>query len=221
MSECKPLEALFPGSAGGLVRAIFGETDRWWSLPELAIRAGAVAGQLRRPLTRLRHGGLLRTRRDAGRTWFQADPACPAFAELQSIVTKLTAKHGSSETILVVEDQPATAQITRILLESWGYAVREAHSGAEAIHIFERHESKIDLLLTDVIMPGITGPQLAGELLRRNPALPVVYMSGYPNEEVSGRDAAFLPKPFNPARLSRVIRQELDRAARRSDPPHH
>ncbi len=220
MHECKPLEALFPGPAGSVVRAVFGEPDRWWSLPELGLRAGAPAGQLRASLIRLRRGGLLRTRRDAGRTWFQADPACPAYAELQSIVTKLTADPGG-ETILVVEDQPATAQITRILLESWGYKVLEAHRGEEAIWLFERHEDRIHLLLTDVIMPGITGPQLAGELLRRNPALPVVYMSGYPNEEVSGREAAFLPKPFNPARLSRVIRQELDRASRRTNHPPH
>jgi two-component system, cell cycle sensor histidine kinase and response regulator CckA len=61
-------------------------------------------------------------------------------------------------------------------------------------------------------MPEMSGPQLADELQRRHPGLRVIFMSGYPNEELLKRDSsAFLPKPFNPASLSRVIRKELDR----------
>lgn len=200
---------------------MFGEPDRWWSMPELAGRAGVQAGSLRQHIAMLREGGMIRERQDENsRTWFQADPECPVFHELRSIVAKLApAKHGG-ETILVVEDQPATAQITRILLESWGYRVMEARSGGEAIGIYEHSDGKIDLLLTDVIMPGMNGPQLAEELLRRNPVLRVVYMSGYPSDELKDHTTAFLSKPFNPASLSKMIRKELDRpaVARRINP---
>src|SRR6185437_14278457 len=109
---------------------------------------------------------------------YQADPECPIFDELRSIVAKLAPKSRCSQTILVVEDQPATAQITRILLESWGYRVLEARGGVEALGIYDQCDGAIDLLLTDVIMPGMNGPQLAEELLNRNPELRIVYMSG-------------------------------------------
>jgi two-component system cell cycle sensor histidine kinase/response regulator CckA len=117
-----------------------------------------------------------------------------------------------------VEDQPATAQITRILLESWGYRVLEAHCGEEALAKFGNDGDGIQLLLTDVIMPGMSGPQLASELQQRKPELRVVFRSGYPSDQLNQPDAAFLPKPFNPAGLSRMVRKELDRpaAARRN-----
>jgi CheY-like chemotaxis protein len=132
---------------------------------------------------------------------------------MQSIFTKLTAQTDGAETILVVEDQPATAQITRILLESWGYKVFEAHCGEEALRMFGSVADGIHLVLTDVIMPGMTGPQLAAELTRMKPDLRVVFMSGYPNDQLNGPGVAFLPKPFNPSSLSRMIRKVLDRPA--------
>ena len=142
---------------------------------------------------------------------YQPDPRCPVFAELQSIVIKLTPQTDGQETILVVEDQTATAQITRILLESWGYQVLEAHCPDEALALFDSQRGRVNLLLTDIIMPGMSGSQLATELRNRNPELRVVYMSGYAAEQFSLVDAAFLPKPFNPASLSRMVRKELDR----------
>ena len=87
----------------------------------------------------------------------------------------------------------------------------EAHQADEAIRIFEEHDGQVHLLLTDVIMPGMSGPQLAGELVGRDPQLRVVFMSGYPNEELIGEHRSFLQKPFNPAGLSQAIRKELDR----------
>ena len=81
---------------------------------------------------------------------------------------KLTSASGG-ETILVVEDTTATAQITRILLESWGYRALEAHTAAEALDLFDAHAGEIQLVLTDVMMPQMSGPQLASELRRRNP----------------------------------------------------
>jgi len=158
----------------------------------------------------MREGGLIRQKTESGRPWYQADSASPIFTDLQSIVTKLTAQ-AEGETILIVEDQKATAQITRILLESWGYHVLEAHSGPEALEVFEDHCDSIELLLTDVIMPGVGGLRLAQDLARRKPELRIIYMSGYPAEHLNGTEAAFLSKPFNPAGLARAVRRELDR----------
>jgi CheY-like chemotaxis protein len=207
------LEALFPQPRRLILGALFGEPERWFSLPELAGRAGVQPATVRQHLVALRDGGILREKVEGGRPWFQPDPASPVFAELQSMVSKLTA-HAAGETILVVEDHPATAQITRILLESWGYRVLEARDGAAALGIYEAFDGVIQLLLADVIMPGMSGTQLADELLRRNPRLRVVLMSGYPAEQISTCNAAFLPKPFNPSGLSRTIRKELERTDR-------
>jgi CheY-like chemotaxis protein len=187
---------------------MFHEPNRWWSWAELAGRAGRQPSSLRPHIAALRNSGIIREKIEGRRAWFQPDPDCPVFAELQSLVGKLNPRSNRAETILIVEDQPATAQITRILLESWGYPVIEAHSGAEAIGLFERNRDKVRLVLTDMIMPGLNGPQLAAELVRRKPAIRIVFMSGYPND--AGPDTAFLPKPFNPGSLSRTIRRELD-----------
>src|SRR5947209_6897487 len=151
MSQSKTLEALFPGPRRTVLCAIVHEPERWWSLPELAGRAGIHPGSLRPHLTQMREGGLIRQKAEGGRPWFQADTGSPVFADVQSIVTKLTATTNGAETILIVEDQPATAQITRILLESWGYHALEAHSCDEAAEMFERNVEAIQLMLTDVI----------------------------------------------------------------------
>jgi CheY-like chemotaxis protein len=192
---------------------MYAEPARWWSLPELSGRAGVNASTLRNHLVQMCEVGLLREKSEGGRTWFQPDPACPVFEEMQGIVTKLTSQTRDAETILIVEDQEATAQITRILLESWGYKVLEAHSADEALDIFTRDGEAVQLVLTDVIMPGMSGPQLGRELERRRPGLRVVYMSGYPAGELNDPEAAFLPKPFNPSSLSRMIRKELNRSS--------
>ncbi len=212
MDDSKALEAIFPGPRRLLFSALFGEPERWWSVPELAGRAGLQPGSLRQHIAHLRDSGILREKHVDGRAFLQPDPDSPVYGELRAIVTKLLPKAEGGETILIVEDQPATAQITRILLESWGYKVLEVHSPADAIEVFERQGHEVDLLLSDVIMPEMSGPQLADELVRRNPGLRVIFMSGYPNEELLKREsAAFLPKPFNPASLSRIVRKELDR----------
>ena len=211
MTECKALEALFPGPRRSIVTAFFCEPDRWWSLPELAGRAGLQPGTLRRHVATLREAGFLRDKHANGHQLFQPDPSNPVYSELRTIVCKLTSQTDVAATILVVEDQPATAQITRILLESWGYTVLEAHSSQEAFATFERNRTRIRLLLSDVVMPDMSGHRIADELVRRNPELRVVFMSGYPSDELTGNDTAFLPKPFNPASLSRIVRRELDR----------
>jgi CheY-like chemotaxis protein len=211
MAESKALGALFAGPRCAVLSKMFEEPARWWSMPELAGVAGAPASSVRQCLFDLCEGGVVRQKENGGRASFQLDPCCAVYAELRAIFDKLNPRPRGGETILVVEDQPATAQITRILLESWGYSVIEAHNATEAICAFEQAGGRINLLLTDVIMPGMNGPELAEELRKREPALRVVLMSGYSGRELTNCGAAFLPKPFNPARLSEIVRRELDR----------
>jgi len=206
----KTLEALFPGPRHRILAAIFAEPARWWTLAALADRLGLPPAALQIDLAALAAGGVL-SERPGGE--FRADPRCPFFVELQAIAAKCASFRGKpcAETILVVEDEPATLKISRILLESWGYRVLGAGSPREAIELFETHRDSVRLLLTDVVMPGMSGPEL-GELLQNlKPELRVLYMSGYPNDELVRRRLAFLPKPFNPASLARKIREELDK----------
>src|SRR4051794_24959889 len=165
MGDLKTFDILFPGPRRLIFSAIYAEPARWWSVAELAGRAGIQAASLRQHLTHMRDAGLVREKLEGGRPWFQPDPRCPVFEEMRSIVNKLASETPAAETILVVEDQPAPAQITRILLESWGYQVLEAHCAEEALAVFTRAADGIHLVLTDVIMPGMNGPQLATELL--------------------------------------------------------
>jgi len=213
MLEPKALDVLFPGPRRPVFSAMYGEPERWWSLPELAGRAGIQPSSLRQHMTHLREAGIIREKAEGGRPWFQPDPACPVHEEFRAILNKLTSQSDTAETILIVEDQEATAQITRIMLESWGYRVLEAHSAEEAVAVFARDGHAVHLVLTDVIMPGMNGADLANELLQQRPDLRIVFMSGYPNDKLNRPDTAFLPKPFNPASLSRMIRKELDRPA--------
>jgi len=214
MTDSNLLEVLFPSPRRFILAAMFREPARWWTLPELAGRAGLNATTLRQHLHQMRNAGLLQERNDGGKPLFQPDPDCPVYADLHALITKVVPRDEDAETIMVVEDQPATAKITRILLESWGYRVLEAHSGEDAIALFDDHGDGVHLLLTDIIMPGLSGPETADQLVRRKPGLRVIFMSGYPADHLENRDAAFLPKPFNPAGLSRMVRRELDRARR-------
>jgi PAS domain S-box-containing protein len=120
-----------------------------------------------------------------------------------------------SETVLLVEDEEAVRFLTRALLERAGYQVLECATPAEAEAQFDGRAQSVDLLLTDVIMPGSTGPALFERLAARRPALKVLYMSGYTDDTilrngVSDRPAAFLEKPFTVDGLLRKVREVLD-----------
>ncbi len=120
-----------------------------------------------------------------------------------------------SETILLVEDNRSLFDLTKRLLESGGFAVIGATSGAEALRLIERQEQPIHLLLTDVVMPGMSGPQIAEDATRARPALKVVYMSGYTDDEVVRHGVldssiAFINKPFTRDSLLLKIREVLD-----------
>jgi CheY-like chemotaxis protein len=122
---------------------------------------------------------------------------------------------GGHETILIVEDEPVLRELARVILTDYKYEVLEAGTGAEAIRIFEQCQGRIDLLLTDMVMPeGMTGRELAEELRRRKPDLKVIYTSGYSPDVMGGdlalRDANFLQKPYPPPLLAKTVRECLD-----------
>ncbi len=122
---------------------------------------------------------------------------------------------GGKETVLLVEDETALRELTRELLEKAGYTVLEATSVEGAIRLAEESQRKIDLLLTDVVMPGMDGHELAHLLTASCPALKVLYMSGYTDDVivhrgVLNRGTALLQKPFGRSVLLGKIRDVLD-----------
>jgi two-component system, cell cycle sensor histidine kinase and response regulator CckA len=126
-----------------------------------------------------------------------------------------------SETILLVEDEEAVRLFAANVLRRQGYEVLEAHNGLHAIELLERTESKVRLIVTDVVMPEMGGPALVAKLHDLHPELPVLYMSGYAERAVVHNGLvkskqAFLQKPFTPIVLARKVREVLDRATPRS-----
>jgi two-component system cell cycle sensor histidine kinase/response regulator CckA len=134
--------------------------------------------------------------------------------ESSSIVAALA--EPASATVLLVEDEPGVRRLSRRILDNAGYRVLEAANGDDAEKMFVENAGSIDLVLTDVIMPGCGGPELFGRLRARAPALRVLYMSGY--TELSAvhsigidRGLPFVQKPFTAAELSRQVRVALER----------
>jgi CheY-like chemotaxis protein len=121
-----------------------------------------------------------------------------------------------TETVLLVEDETALRDLLREVLEDNGYTVLSASDGAEALRTAERHQGRIDLLLTDVVMPGMTGPRLAEQFTATRPEARVVYVSGYSEDAVAslgrlGPGAVLLNKPFAAEALLRTIHGVMDR----------
>jgi two-component system, cell cycle sensor histidine kinase and response regulator CckA len=120
-----------------------------------------------------------------------------------------------SESILLVEDEEAVRRFAQRVLEGAGYAVVAAPHAEAAIEIMRQRTSPVDLLLTDTVMPGMSGPRLAARLLEEFPGLKVVYMSGYtdaviPSERDLESTGSFLQKPFTPATLLQYVREALE-----------
>jgi two-component system, cell cycle sensor histidine kinase and response regulator CckA len=121
------------------------------------------------------------------------------------------------ETLLVVEDEPYVRKIVRRALERSGYRVLLARDGEDAIAQAARFEERIDLLITDVVMPGMSGAELAAQVRAARPALEVLYMSGYTDDVISTHgvlDAGvnFIQKPFSPHSLVTRVREVLNAA---------
>ena len=122
-----------------------------------------------------------------------------------------------SASILLVEDEPAVRELAKEALARCGYRVLAAATPAEAQALAEQHAGRIDLLLTDVIMPELSGPELADRLTRGQRRMRVLYMSGYTDDVlaahgVPGAGAALLAKPFTPDALSRAVQDTLEEA---------
>ena len=119
-----------------------------------------------------------------------------------------------TETILLAEDEQDVREVAREFLESGGYTVLEAHNGAAALRLATEHESAIDLLVTDMVMPGMTGRELARRLQHRHSGLGVIYMSGYSEQTAAESaqaeaDVRLLTKPFSRASILRAVREAL------------
>jgi signal transduction histidine kinase len=130
---------------------------------------------------------------------------------------------GGRETILVVEDEPGVRRVAEEALKRKGYRVLSARSGVDALSLWERHGSDIDLVFTDMVMPdGVSGQQLAATLRERRPDLPIVFTSGYSNDFAGGgislrEGVNFLQKPYTLTALTAILRACLDRP--RDTPP--
>jgi PAS domain S-box-containing protein len=123
---------------------------------------------------------------------------------------------GGCETVLLAEDEASLREIVRESLESAGYTVLAARDGTEALEICERSGTRIDLVLTDVVMPRMSGRELTDRLRSSRPDAAILYMSGYTDDAVvlngvRAEDMAFVQKPFTTATLARRVREVLDR----------
>jgi len=112
-------------------------------------------------------------------------------------------------TILLAEDEPIMRRVTRRMLEEHGYKVLEANDGKAALEVIKKGDEQVDLTLTDVVMKGMSGPELALRLIDKDPAMKVVYMSGYTGELVANQgldnSIRLLEKPFTRATLLKTL----------------
>jgi CheY-like chemotaxis protein len=132
---------------------------------------------------------------------------------LTSPPATLTAS-GGSETILLVEDEDSVRQLVRETLETRGYRVLEAANGNSALAIAAAHSDPIHLVITDIVMPGLSGHELVQQILPARPTAKVLYLSGYAEDAIASSSnldgpKAFLQKPFTLQNLSRKVREVL------------
>jgi CheY-like chemotaxis protein len=123
---------------------------------------------------------------------------------------------GGTETVLVVEDEDTLRTLCERILGDLGYQVMPARNGAEAIAVAQKYGERIDLLLTDVVMPGMSGRELATQLVLEYPEMQVLFMSGYTDNAivhhgVLDEGVSFIGKPYTPSALARKVREVLDK----------
>ena len=139
------------------------------------------------------------------------------------VATSLATAPKGSEVVLLVEDEDTVRKLTRMVLEASGYEVLDTRNGREALSLCEAHEGRIDLIVTDVVMPEFGGRELAEAARKLRPGLKVIFMSGHTQDvilrEGIEKGAAFLQKPFTPAGLAQKVRETLDSDAPSPDQP--
>ncbi len=162
------------------------------------------------------HQGFLEVESEPGRgTTFRIWlPSVQGMADSSGLSRELRGARGN-ETILVVEDEPDVRQVSVEILRLSGFTVLEASDGAAALARLAESGQGVDLLLTDVVMPGMSGPDLAAQVEARYPGQRVLFMSGFTEDAVLRQEvrkgrAHFLQKPFTPLSLARKVREVLD-----------
>lgn len=139
----------------------------------------------------------------------------PLSGERATAVAPARGLPSGNETVLLVEDELAVRRVAARMLRSWGYQVHEAGNGGEALAVLTKHPEQFHLLLTDVVLPGMAGRELAEHVLRLRPGIKVLFASGYTDDvilqrQLIARDVALLQKPFTAESLSRKVRSVLD-----------
>ncbi len=143
------------------------------------------------------------------------------YTELKQLLSKRQNLNeiGGSETILIVDDNEYTRRTIVEMLKTLGYHLLEADSSQNAVEIFKSHQGTIHLVLSDVVMPLINGPEMAKKLLKLKPQLKIVFMSGYAGDEIINDDVfeilhskeIFIEKPFIIEEIGLIVRQQLDK----------
>jgi CheY-like chemotaxis protein len=167
-------------------------------------------------------------KQSGGNVWVYSEPArgttfkvyvpeAPASARPSAVAAREQLVRGEGQ-LLLVEDEPGVRAIARQILQRCGYHVTVASDGADALVKYQRETGQFDLVITDVVMPGMTGSELIARLRADRPDLRVLYTSGYTEDAVIHHGVAagahFIAKPFTPSALARKVRQVLE------DPPH-
>ena len=139
------------------------------------------------------------------------DIPAPSTPKIRDSVT------GGTETVLLAEDQLSIRKVIREVLESKGYQVLEAYDREDALEIAERYPGRIDVLVTDIVMPQLRGTELASLINKSHPGAVVIFISGYSEEALVesgllGQNETLIQKPFDPETLAVKIRELLDRA---------
>ncbi len=156
-------------------------------------------------------------KQSGGDIWVDSKPGCGATFRIHLPVVEQPADHldapqespvlRGTETILLVEDEDGVRHVVETMLKRHGYQVLSSASSADALELAERHGATIDLLITDVVMPGMSGRKMAESMLLARPSMKVLYVSGY-GESIESH-AAFLQKPFTTDELALKIREVL------------
>jgi CheY-like chemotaxis protein len=191
-------EAASPGEAPGTTRAGLGR----------AIVFGIVR----------QYGGVVRVSSEAGEGTMVKIYLPRLEPEAEETMDPAASSARGTETVLVAEDEDGVRELLRKVLTEFGYKVLTARHGRDALMLAGERTGGIDLLVTDVVMPEMSGRELAEALRDRQPNLKVLYISGYTDDEVlqrgiSGSEVAFVRKPFTTEELARRVRAVLDGVA--------